>query len=74
MKEIRGIITAMATPFDDSGAVDTDAARRTEYGRRKKYHTEKTVHPKLREEHGDPPATDGRPPADKPRPKPKTPG
>jgi 4-hydroxy-tetrahydrodipicolinate synthase len=28
MKEIRGIITAMATPFDDSGAVDTDAARR----------------------------------------------
>lgn len=28
MKEIRGILTAMATPFDDSGAVDTDAARR----------------------------------------------
>ena len=28
MKEIRGIITAMATPFDESGAVDTDAARR----------------------------------------------
>ena len=28
---------------------------------------------KLREEHGDPPATEGRPPADKPRPKPKTP-
>jgi 4-hydroxy-tetrahydrodipicolinate synthase len=28
MKEIRGILTAMATPFDESGAVDTDAARR----------------------------------------------
>jgi 4-hydroxy-tetrahydrodipicolinate synthase len=28
MKEIRGILTAMATPFDDGGAVDTDAARR----------------------------------------------
>jgi 4-hydroxy-tetrahydrodipicolinate synthase len=28
MKEIRGIITAMATPFDESGAVDSDAARR----------------------------------------------
>jgi 4-hydroxy-tetrahydrodipicolinate synthase len=28
MKQIRGIITAMATPFDDAGAVDTDAARR----------------------------------------------
>jgi 4-hydroxy-tetrahydrodipicolinate synthase len=28
MKEIRGIITAMATPFAESGAVDTDAARR----------------------------------------------
>jgi 4-hydroxy-tetrahydrodipicolinate synthase len=28
MKEIRGIMTAMATPFDESGAVDTDAARR----------------------------------------------
>ena len=28
MKEIRGIITAMATPFDDGGGVDADAARR----------------------------------------------
>jgi 4-hydroxy-tetrahydrodipicolinate synthase len=28
MKEIRGILTAMATPFDESGAVDTAAARR----------------------------------------------
>jgi 4-hydroxy-tetrahydrodipicolinate synthase len=28
MKEIRGILTAMATPFDESGAVDLDAARR----------------------------------------------
>lgn len=28
MKEIRGILTAMATPFDESGAVDIDAARR----------------------------------------------
>ena len=28
MKEIRGIITAMATPFDERGEVDTDAARR----------------------------------------------
>lgn len=28
MKEIRGLITAMATPFDDSGAVDADAACR----------------------------------------------
>jgi 4-hydroxy-tetrahydrodipicolinate synthase len=28
MKEIRGILTAMATPFEESGAVDTDAARR----------------------------------------------
>jgi 4-hydroxy-tetrahydrodipicolinate synthase len=28
MKEIRGILTAMATPFDDAGAVDHDAARR----------------------------------------------
>jgi 4-hydroxy-tetrahydrodipicolinate synthase len=28
MKQIRGIITAMATPFDEAGAVDTDAARR----------------------------------------------
>jgi len=28
MKEIRGILTAMATPFDESGAVDTEAARR----------------------------------------------
>lgn len=28
MKEIRGILTAMATPFDESGAVDTDAACR----------------------------------------------
>jgi len=28
MKEIRGIITAMATPFDENGGVDTDAARR----------------------------------------------
>jgi DNA sulfur modification protein DndB len=31
--------------------IDTDGARRTEYGRRKKHYTEKTVHPKLREEH-----------------------
>jgi 4-hydroxy-tetrahydrodipicolinate synthase len=28
MKQIRGVITAMVTPFDDSGAVDTEAARR----------------------------------------------
>jgi 4-hydroxy-tetrahydrodipicolinate synthase len=28
MKEIKGVITAMATPFDESGEVDTDAARR----------------------------------------------
>jgi 4-hydroxy-tetrahydrodipicolinate synthase len=28
MKEIHGIITAMATPFDERGEVDTDAARR----------------------------------------------
>jgi 4-hydroxy-tetrahydrodipicolinate synthase len=28
MKEIRGILTAMATPFDEGGAVDTGAARR----------------------------------------------
>jgi 4-hydroxy-tetrahydrodipicolinate synthase len=28
MKEIKGIITAMATPFDARGEVDTDAARR----------------------------------------------
>jgi 4-hydroxy-tetrahydrodipicolinate synthase len=28
MKEIRGILTAMATPFDEAGAVDLDAARR----------------------------------------------
>jgi 4-hydroxy-tetrahydrodipicolinate synthase len=28
MKEIRGVITAMATPFDAGGAVDLDAARR----------------------------------------------
>lgn len=28
MKQIAGVITAMATPFDESGAVDTDAARR----------------------------------------------
>ncbi|HXR60012.1 MAG TPA: 4-hydroxy-tetrahydrodipicolinate synthase [Solirubrobacterales bacterium] len=28
MKEIQGVLTAMATPFDESGAVDTDAARR----------------------------------------------
>ena len=28
MKEIRGIFTAMATPFDESGAVDLDAGRR----------------------------------------------
>lgn len=28
MKEIQGILTAMATPFDESGKVDTDAARR----------------------------------------------
>jgi len=28
MKEIKGLITAMATPFDESGAVDHDAARR----------------------------------------------
>ena len=27
MKEIRGILTAMATPFDEDGAVDHDAAR-----------------------------------------------
>ncbi|MFL5897294.1 MAG: 4-hydroxy-tetrahydrodipicolinate synthase [Solirubrobacterales bacterium] len=28
MKEIKGVLTAMATPFDESGAVDYDAARR----------------------------------------------
>lgn len=28
MKEIKGLLTAMATPFDESGAVDLDAARR----------------------------------------------
>lgn len=28
MKEIRGVITAMATPFDERGEVDVDAARR----------------------------------------------
>lgn len=28
MKEIRGILTAMATPFDEAGAVDLDAGRR----------------------------------------------
>lgn len=28
MKEIKGVITAMATPFDESGGVDHDAARR----------------------------------------------
>jgi 4-hydroxy-tetrahydrodipicolinate synthase len=28
MKEIRGILTAMATPFDEGGAVDLDAGRR----------------------------------------------
>jgi 4-hydroxy-tetrahydrodipicolinate synthase len=28
MKEIKGVLTAMATPFDERGKVDTDAARR----------------------------------------------
>ncbi|MBS1676918.1 MAG: 4-hydroxy-tetrahydrodipicolinate synthase [Actinobacteria bacterium] len=28
MKELRGVLTAMATPFDESGAVDNDGARR----------------------------------------------
>jgi 4-hydroxy-tetrahydrodipicolinate synthase len=28
MKEIKGVLTAMATPFDESGGVDHDAARR----------------------------------------------
>ena len=28
MKQIQGVITAMATPFDEMGAVDTEAARR----------------------------------------------
>jgi 4-hydroxy-tetrahydrodipicolinate synthase len=28
MKEIKGLLTALATPFDESGAVDHDAARR----------------------------------------------
>jgi 4-hydroxy-tetrahydrodipicolinate synthase len=28
MKEIKGVITAMATPFDERGEVDTDTARR----------------------------------------------
>lgn len=28
MKEIKGVLTAMATPFDESGAVDLDATRR----------------------------------------------
>src|SRR4029077_19582524 len=27
MTEIRGLLTAMATPFDESGAIDEDAAR-----------------------------------------------
>ena len=30
---------------------DSEPARRTEYGRRNKYHAEATVHPKLRSEH-----------------------
>ena len=36
MKELRGIFTAMATPFDESGAVDNDAATkaRAEFRRR----------------------------------------
>ena len=28
MNELRGVFTAMATPFDESGAVDHDGARR----------------------------------------------
>jgi 4-hydroxy-tetrahydrodipicolinate synthase len=28
MKQIRGVLTAMATPFDEAGAVDTDGGRR----------------------------------------------
>jgi 4-hydroxy-tetrahydrodipicolinate synthase len=28
MKKLRGVLTAMATPFAESGAVDSDAARR----------------------------------------------
>jgi 4-hydroxy-tetrahydrodipicolinate synthase len=28
MKELRGVLTAMATPFDESGAVDSEGARR----------------------------------------------
>ncbi|HSK50751.1 MAG TPA: 4-hydroxy-tetrahydrodipicolinate synthase [Solirubrobacterales bacterium] len=28
MRQIEGVLTAMATPFDDSGAVDVDAARK----------------------------------------------
>jgi 4-hydroxy-tetrahydrodipicolinate synthase len=28
MKQIQGVLTAMATPFDEAGAVDTDAGRR----------------------------------------------
>src|ERR1700753_1113915 len=28
MKELRGVLTAMATPFDETGAVDNDGARR----------------------------------------------
>jgi 4-hydroxy-tetrahydrodipicolinate synthase len=28
MKELRGVLTAMATPFDEAGAVDNDGARR----------------------------------------------
>jgi 4-hydroxy-tetrahydrodipicolinate synthase len=28
MKELRGVLTAIATPFDESGAVDSDGARR----------------------------------------------
>src|SRR6201999_686216 len=28
MKQLRGVLTAMATPFDESGAVDSEAARR----------------------------------------------
>ena len=28
MTDVRGLLTAMATPFEESGAVDEDAARR----------------------------------------------
>jgi hypothetical protein len=43
--------TAGTTAMGLKYLIDTEAGRRAEYGRRKKYHGEKTIHPKLREEH-----------------------